>query len=396
MKQKKAFYFRKSLAIIFSIWVISFVLELFSVKPITLSFPNNIIALIVLCVICISSKLFIRHTTFFQWFSSIQNSIAVIIAFTGLSLLMAIIPQQENTDKNFLTLLGFNRITQTFYFQITYLYLLLTLGLVVVRRYNSGFTYRNVVFLLNHGGLWIILASGGLGSYDFEKVDMLVKLNNTVWYGYTSENDYVELPFAIELKKFDVSYFSPKLRYIKIDSNKGNVNIIKEWDMDTLKSIKYKDKIIRVIKYIPYTWWFNDTMYTIKNPGYVGSALVSVLTDKQEIRGWISFSSIMQKGKYLKINNQDYLFLAEPIPKDFTSWVKVYTSKGNVFDTVVKVNKPLNIMGWNVYQKDYHKELRDFSDYSIFEINRDPWLWLIYTGIFMLMLGSILLIFVKH
>lgn len=62
-------------------------------------------------------------------------------------------------------------------------------------------------FLLNHGGLWIILASGGLGSYDFEKVDMLVKLNNTVWYGYTSENDYVELPFAIELKKIRCKLF---------------------------------------------------------------------------------------------------------------------------------------------------------------------------------------------
>ncbi len=52
-------------------------------------------------------------------------------------------------------------------------------------------------------------------------------------------------------------------------------------------------------------------------------------------------------------------------------------------------------MGWKIYQKDYHKELGEYTDYSIFEINHDGWLPLVYAGIFMLLAGSVLLIVVK-
>ena len=79
------------------------------------------------------------------------------------------------------------------------------------------------------------------------------------------------------------------------------------------------------------------------------------------------------------------------MPKRFASDISVHTKGGNTVRGVVEVNKPLKVGGWKIYQYDYD-ETRP-GEVSIFEIVRDPWLPLVYTGIFMMLAGAVCILF---
>lgn len=57
----------------------------------------------------------------------------------------------------------------------------------------------------------------------------------------------------------------------------------------------------------------------------------------------------------------------------------------------VEVNKPLRYGGWKIYQYDYDAAAGADSAYSTFELVRDPWLWAVYAGIFMMLVGAVCL-----
>ena len=80
--------------------------------------------------------------------------------------------------------------------------------------------------------------------------------------------------------------------------------------------------------------------------------------------------------------------MLKPEPKRFSSEVQVFTKNGISTRAVIEVNKPYKIRGWNLYQFDYDKEMGKWSDLSIIELVRDPWLPSVYAGIFMLITGA--------
>ena len=82
------------------------------------------------------------------------------------------------------------------------------------------------------------------------------------------------------------------------------------------------------------------------------------------------------------------------MPKRFASDVTVYTGDGQATPAVIEVNKPLKINGWKIYQYGYDDERGVESEISIFSLVRDPWLPLVYTGIFMMLAGALALLFI--
>lgn len=85
------------------------------------------------------------------------------------------------------------------------------------------------------------------------------------------------------------------------------------------------------------------------------------------------------------------LAVTYPEPKSFSSKVEVYTEGGGTKRGVIKVNHPLTIGNWKVYQYSYNSQMGRDSDYSVFELVYDPWLIPAYIGIIMLFLGAITL-----
>jgi len=80
-------------------------------------------------------------------------------------------------------------------------------------------------------------------------------------------------------------------------------------------------------------------------------------------------------------------------PKRFASDISVYTENGKNVRGTVEVNKPLNVNGWKIYQYGYDVRYGAESPYSVFQLVRDPWIFWVYLGIFMMIAGALCLMF---
>jgi len=65
------------------------------------------------------------------------------------------------------------------------------------------------------------------------------------------------------------------------------------------------------------------------------------------------------------------------------------TKDGMKHNAVLEVNKPVNISGWKLYQISYDEKLGSWSKLSVIEAVRDPWLPVVYFGIFLLLTGTL-------
>ena len=79
-------------------------------------------------------------------------------------------------------------------------------------------------------------------------------------------------------------------------------------------------------------------------------------------------------------------------PKRFASEIQILTKTKKNIETVIDVNKPYEVDGWKIYQYGYDTQMGADSQISILELVSDPWLPLVYTGIYMMLAGTVLLI----
>jgi hypothetical protein len=78
-------------------------------------------------------------------------------------------------------------------------------------------------------------------------------------------------------------------------------------------------------------------------------------------------------------------------PRRFASDLQILTKTGKNIRTTVEVNKPVEVDGWKIYQYGYDTQMGAMSQTSILELVSDPWLPLVYTGIYMMLAGAVCL-----
>lgn len=76
-------------------------------------------------------------------------------------------------------------------------------------------------------------------------------------------------------------------------------------------------------------------------------------------------------------------------PKRFASEIQILTKSGMNIETTIDVNKPAEVDGWKIYQYGYDTQMGAMSQISILELVSDPWLPLVYTGIYMMLGGAV-------
>ena len=76
-------------------------------------------------------------------------------------------------------------------------------------------------------------------------------------------------------------------------------------------------------------------------------------------------------------------------PRRYASDIQILTKTGNRIQATVEVNKPVEVDGWKIYQYGYDTQMGAMSQYSILELISDPWLPLVYTGIYMMLGGAV-------
>ena len=98
---------------------------------------------------------------------------------------------------------------------------------------------------------------------------------------------------------------------------------------------------------------------------------------------------MINPGMMMKLMNAKNTFESNH-PK-FAAFVSRFFMGGAITEGTIEVNRPMEIEGWKIYQLSYDETKGRWSDISVFELVRDPWLPVVYTGIIMMMAGAICL-----
>lgn len=181
---------------------------------------------------------------------------------------------------------------RTWIFIALELLLLVILGLVTLKK-TTSLSRRNLLFLLNHAGLWVALAAALMGAPDREEYKIIAPLGETGYNAIDRNGTLHPLPFTVRLDRFELEYY-PQPENARV-------------------------------------------------------------------------------------------------PKRFCSTVTL-TSRGESEQTAIEVNHPAHFRGYSLYQDGYDHSRGAASQYSVLLVVRDPWLWAVYTGIFMLLAGAVGLI----
>jgi hypothetical protein len=387
-------YKESFLAAIFLL-ILGFITELVTTqKGIHLpGFPMNMY--IGLSFIVFLSFLWIFYKThpFVKWLSSIPAAISSISLVTFMALLLGIISQDNPEKQGFLAAIGLTHAKNSWPMVFSQLFVLTSLGLVVMRR-ATPVTRKNLGFFMNHFGLWLVIASASLGAGDFKRYRMNLTKGETIWYAFDNARNPVELPFALRLDNFTIDEYLPKLAVY--DARTGE--LIKDGKnllispIDTINPhIAFQNWNVEIKQFIESAEKTEDGYVSSDKEGSAPAAYLSIkhLAQTDIIEGWVSCGSFNTEGEYLWLSPMTVLVMTVPEARRYASDLTVFTRNAEPYGLTIEVNKAPKIEGWRVYQLSYDQSKGKWSDLSVLEVIRDPWLPVVYTGIFLLLAGAL-------
>lgn len=395
---ERPYNFKEGITINMGLLIIGVALQLVvgSLNWDLLAFPINLIILIIYILLLLLAYFFKNKVYFIRWAATYSSAVPALLFTVILTLMMGLIKQvplgEAATDNSF----GLTKMVSFWPFVLIYFWTTTILGLSTIKMVAT-FKWRKLPYLLIHLGLFIAILSASFGGADLKKLTMTTKVNNVEWRGIDIANRVVELPLAIELKDFIMEEYPPKL--MVIDNNNGQVLFngkhllldtttlkgdIGDWSIDIIESLENSAKVEQQDG-VSYVEWLSV--------GATFATKVKVLnkSTNEHKEGWVSNGSFIFPYNALKLNDKHTLVMPEREAKRFASNVIIYTEQGDKYSTTIEVNKPAKVNGWKIYQLSYDQDKGKWSDISIFELVKDPWLPLVYVGIILMILGAFLI-----
>lgn len=370
-----------------------------------LAWPVNMYAGIVYVLLLLALYVFFRKYYFVRWMSSYQAAVSAMISLVLLTVIMGLTRQlrPEATVTGIDAWLGFSQMLSACSFVLLFFWFVTLLGMVILRRMHH-LSWRDLPFLLNHLGLFLALTGAVLGSADMQRLEMTTQAGKAEWRALNRQKEILELPLAIELHDFTIDEYPPKLMLIDNESGKAlpagkpeNVLVEDEFNQGNLLDweIEVTDKLPMAASVAT-----EDTVKFVEFHSIGATCALYVKaknTKSNELHeGWVSCGSFMFPYKALRLNQQVSLIMPDREPRRFASEVTVYTQSGEQAKATVEVNRPFEIDGWKIYQLSYDESKGRWSDISVFELVRDPWLPVVYTGIWMMIAGAVCMFALSH
>jgi len=287
-------------------------------------------------------------------------------------------------------ILGLSHVSQTWYFLFISIQMMTVLSFTILRRLNHLNKIKNISFILNHLGIWIIIASASLGSGDLQRIKLVVtpeKSSNLALK--TKDNSIVQLPSSVKLDSFLMEEYHPVLVFV----NPSTKEILKEFsDYSEGSEINFHDWNLKVLKYFDKSIEQDTAFVPSLQTGAVHSIFLEARKGNKILRQWVSAPELNQKGTLLKLNLMEGIALLPAEVKQYRSKITIFSKNNPPIKTIVSVNHPFHFQGWEMYQFDYNEAMGRWSTYSILELVKDPWLIPVYIGVFMLLIGASLLL----
>ena len=380
----------------------------FSVGPIHWSdfaFPINLIFLIVFLLILVLAYWLRRRVRLFSFLLTAEAAVPTLIYAAALTVVMGL-TRQVSAHERAIDPIGLTQMLSFWPFVLVYLLLATIVGLITLRQILH-FRLRELPSLLSHVGLFLVIVTATLGSADMERVKLTATTDMPEWRA-THEQGFVELPLAIQLEKFTIDEYPPKLLIINSQTGKSvpakNPEIVlidKHFREGNI--LKWR---IRVLKNLPLA----APVVTSDTTKYVewqsSGAVTALLVEAQRMKdgravgpptvGWVTCGSYLFPFQELKLTKQLSLVMARREPERYASRIHVYTESQKNIVATVEVNKPVSVDGWRIYQLSYDEAMGRWSETSTFELVKDPWLPAVYVGIYMLLAGAILTFIVSQ
>lgn len=123
----------------------------------------------------------------------------------------------------------------------------------------------------------------------------------------------------------------------------------------------------------------------------IQSLQLTAFTGEPEWRAVDNDGMVHEPGLAIELHKFTLEEYDDGTPKRFASDITVYTEDGKKVRGTVEVNKPLKVNGWKIYQYGYDVRYGTESPYSVFQLVRDPWIFWVYLGIFMMIAGALCL-----
>lgn len=363
------------------------------------AFPVNAIVLalyLLLLVIIYALRHRIRLFSFlFTVEAAVPTLIYAAILTVAMGLTRQVAPHERAIDP-----IGLTRMLSFWPFVLIYARLAGIVGLIAIRQILH-FRLREVPSLLSHIGLFIAIVAATLGSADMERVKLKATTDMPEWRA-THDQGFMELPLAIQLEKFTIDEYPPKLLLINSKTGKSipekNPQIVlidKHFQEGMLSQWR-----IRVHKNYPLAApvMADDTTKYVEwgSSGAVTALLVEAQPMKngkevgKPIIGWVTCGSYLFPFQELKLTKDLSLVMARREPERYASRIHIYTQTQKNIVATVEVNKPVTVDGWKIYQLSYDEAMGRWSETSTFELVKDPWLPAVYVGIYLLLAGAIL------
>ena len=378
-------------------------LTLGNINPILFASPINkvlgalfVIGLLVTHFVAYKSRIV-------RWLSSAYSTPPSIIVLIIMSVILGLLPQFEydkpieQLPTNFTSTLGWHSMTTSWPFVLSCLYMLVILGLTILRRTKQKQSVRDIGFYLNHIGLFLALFGGILGSADLERLTMSVTEGNLEWRALNSKGEMKELNLAIQLDTFTIEQYYPKLVVIESETGRMLPEARPESYMyeGVGKTVQLAGINIEILDYYPNAIIFKDSTFSNVVPMKMDGATTAIKIKATKpgldypVEGWVTNGSYMLPHSILKVDDKLSIAMPPQEVKRYSSYITLYTEDGLVKSYVIEVNKPLSVEDWTIYQYSYDDTKGKYSDTSVFELVRDPWLKVVYTGIIMLMAGAL-------
>lgn len=374
-----------------------------------LSFPVNLGLLVVLLVLILLLHLLEHKVYAFGFLRTFIAAVPALVIAALLTVCMGLIKQQPDGAAP-VDCMGFTRMTSSWPFVLIYLYLVLILGLAILHRART-FHLRDLPFMLNHLGLFVVLVAAALGSADTRKLTMNITRDMPEWQAVDAQGRVVEMPVALQLIDFNIEEYPPKL--MLIDNRTGHeiprgkpltLTVDEKFHSGTLGGWTFT--LVKRIENSAPTSTRDTTYYVPWNSTGAMCALYVTARNEQtqqggarkllEKSGWVTCGSYLFPYQTLVLDDNVSLVMADREPRSFVSKVQALTRDGQNVISTIEVNKPLSLNGWKIYQLNYDTSRGKWSEVSVLQLVKDPWLPAVYAGILMLAVGAVWIIFSAH
>lgn len=338
------------------------------------------------------------------WIISHGKTITMLLASGHLALVSSVALSLISVVLGSLHLENLQKLTGSWSFVGILTLIWLNLGLTVWRRVLP-FGERRRGYLTAHFGCWLALGAGMAGSTDLQRISMDTQQGEWTWWA-REKGQLMEAPLALKLNNFTRDEFPPRIAMIDESEGKAVVHMDKPliFELQTLLPkgdssgpwvVFDQTLALRVIKYIPMAGPIGDRFEFANEDGLPPAALVEIRDDRGQTRQvWLSSGSYRLPPVAHTLSPRRTLALLEPQARAYRSHLELVVPGDSIIRTiVVEVNSPARIRTpsgtWLAYQLSYDEAMGKWSQSSVIELVRDPWIPWVYIGFGLMCLGCI-------